>query len=176
VWDTENRTLHPRVNPYASITLISGFIHLEIDGKRVRGYLGVTGGIILLSLLIGRPAVTLTIFSSMQADTIKNRDQLIEKFSERLNKKDYSPVDKARFRTFIAREKYFQNGSLTNYLDENGNTRKYSPTPEDIQNREMRLTMAQTIRILRVETIFWSIVFVTVLIGSINYIKRRQQH
>jgi hypothetical protein len=159
----------------ASATLISGLIHLKIDGKRVRGYFGVIGGIILLSLMIGRPVVTLTIFSSMQSDTTKNGNQLIEKLSERLNKKDYSLVEKARFRTFIAKEKYLKDGSLTDYLDENGNTRKYSPTREDIQSREMRLTMAQTIRILRVETIFWSIVFVTVLVGSINYIKRRQQ-
>ena len=159
----------------ASITFISGILHLKLDGKRARGYLGIIGGVILLSLMIGRPAVTSTLFSTMQADTIKNGVQLIEKLSERLSKKDYSPIEKARFRMLIAREKYFRDGSLADYLDENGTTKKYSPTPEDIQNREMSLTMARMIRILRIETIFWTIVFIAVLIGSFNYIKRRQQ-
>ena len=159
----------------ASITLISGLIHLKLDGKRVRGYLGVIGGVILLSLMIGRPAVTSTIFSSMQADTLKTGNQLIEKLSEKLNKKDYPPLDKARFRKSIAKEKYFQDGSLADYQDENGTTIKYSPTPEDIQNREMSLTMARMIRILRVEMIFWTIVSIAVLVGAINYIKRRHQ-
>ncbi len=141
----------------------------------MRGYLGVIGGVILLSLMIGRPAVTSTIFSSMQADTLKTGNQLIEKLAEKLNKKDYSPLDKARFRKSIAKEKFFQDGSLADYQDENGTTIKYSPTPEDIQNREMSLTMVRMIRIFRVETIFWTIVCIAVLVGSINYIKRKQQ-
>jgi hypothetical protein len=125
--------------------------------------------------MIGRPALTSTLFSNMQADTLRTGNQLIGKLSEKLNKKDYSPLDKARFRKSIAKEKYFQDGSFADYLDENGITMKYSPTPEDIQNREMSLTMALTIRILRAEIIFWTIVFVAVLIGSINYIRRKQQ-
>jgi len=159
----------------ASTTLISGLIYLKLDGKRVRGYLGVIGGVILLSLLIGRPAVMSTMFSSMQADMLKTGNQLIEKLSEKLNKKDYSALDKARFRKSIVKEKYFQDGSLADYQDENGTTIKYSPTPEDIQHREMSFSMARMIRILRVEAIFWTIVSIAVLIGSINYIKRKQQ-
>ena len=130
---------------------------------------------ILLLLMIGRPALTSTMFANMQADTLKIGNQLIEKLSEKLNKKDYSPLDKARFRKSIAKEKYFQDGSLADYLDENGTTMKYSPTPEEIQNREMSLTMAQTIRVMKVEMIFWTTVFIAVLVGSLNYIKRKQQ-
>lgn len=159
----------------ASITLISGLIYLKLDGKRVRGYLGVIGSVILLSLMIGRPAVMSTMFSSMQADSLKSGNQLIEKLSEKLNKKDYSALDKARFRKSIVKEIYFQDGSIADYQDENGTTIKYSPTPEDIQQRELSLSLARMIRILRVEAIFWAIVSIAILIGSLNYIKRKQQ-
>jgi len=159
----------------ASAILIDGLIDLKIEKRKARGYFGIIGGMILLLLMIGRPALTSTLFSNMQVDTLRTDGQLIEKLSEKLNKKDYSPHDKARFRKLIANEKYFQDGSLADYLDENGTTIKYSPTPEDIQSREMRLTMALTIRILRVEMIFWTIVFVAVLVGSISYTRRKQQ-
>jgi hypothetical protein len=160
----------------ASTILISGFIHLKIERKKARGYFGIIVGTILLMLMIGRPAFFSTMFSTMQAETIKNGNQLVEKLSDKLNKANYSPVENAHFRKSIAKEKYFQDGSLVDYLDVNGTTMKYSPTPEDIQNREMRITMARSIEIMRLEMIFWAIVFVAVLIGSINYIKRKQQN
>ena len=159
----------------ASAILIGSLIRLKKDEKKIRGYLGIIVGIFWFLFLIGRPAITSTIFSNMQADTFKIGNQLIEKLSEKLNKEDYSPLDKARFRKSIAKEKYFQEGSLTEYMDENGIALKYNPTQEDIQNRKMSLTLARTIRILRAEVLFWIIVFVAVLAGTINYVKRKQQ-
>lgn len=159
----------------ASTILISGLVLLKKDKKKARGYMGIIGGMILLLLVIGRPAITSIMFSNMQADTFKTGNQLIEKLSEKLNKKDYSPIDKARFRKSIAKEKYFQDGSLMEYMDENGIIMKYMPTSEDIQNREMMLATAQMIKILRAEMLLWIIVTVAVLTGSIIYVKRKHQ-
>jgi len=159
----------------ASTILIGGLIRLKKDEKKARGYMGIIGGMILLLLMIGRPALTSTMFSNMQADTLKIGNQLIEKLSDKLNKKDYSPIDKARFRRSIAKEKYFQNGSLMEYMDETGITVRYVPTSEDIQNREMSLATAQMIKIFRAEMLLWIIVTVAVLTGSIMYVKRKHQ-
>lgn len=159
----------------ASVILVGGLIRLRKDEKKTRAYMGTIGGVLLFLFMIGKPAITSTMLSNIQSDTFKAGNILIEKLSEKLNSNDFSSAEKERFRKSIAKENYFQDGSLAKYVDENGTTMEYSPTPEDIQNREMGLIMARTIRILRAEVLFWTIVIVAVLTGTINYVKRKQQ-
>jgi hypothetical protein len=158
----------------ASAILVGGLIRLRKGEKKARGYMGTIGGILLFLFMIGKPAITSTMLSNIQSDTFKVGNRF-EKLSEKLNRNDFSSAGKARFRKSIAKKKYFQDGSLAEYVAENGTTMKYSPTPEDIQDREMGFTMARMIMILRAEMLFWAIVFVAVLTGYINYVKRKRQ-
>ena len=158
----------------ASALLIGSLIRLKKNEKKIRVYMGVIVGIFWFLFLIGRPAITMTIFSNMQAETLRNGNQLIEKLSNKLNKPDYSQVEKARFRKSIAQERYFQDGSLVEFINEDGIMTKYVPTSDDIQNRDMSLAAQRMITILRAEMLFWIIVSIAVFTGSIIYFKKAQ--
>ncbi len=156
----------------ATAILLGGFIRLKKDEKKTRGYIGTIGGIFLFLFMIGKPAISTTMLSTLHADTYKFSNLLIEKQTEKATNPHLPEVDKAYFRKAVAQEKYFQDGSLAEYQDENGHSTKYQPTAEDVRKGEQFLIMSRTIRILRIEMIFWILAFVATFTGAIIYNKK----
>jgi len=154
--------------------LVGGLHRLKFDEKKTMGYVATSCCILLFLFMIGRPAFSSYMMSNIQTDDSNFSKHLIEQETQTLTKRDLSAEDKAYFGKSIAREKYLQDGSFYEYTDEHGVTKQYQPTVDDIQYRESFLTIPQSIRILRIEMVFWIIVFISTITGSIifNRIKR----
>jgi len=84
--------------------------------RRRRGLHGNIGGIILFIFMIGRPAITSTMLSTLHADTFKFSNVLMK---NRLTKSTILlyQTDKEYFGKAVAQEKYFQDGSQAEYID-----------------------------------------------------------
>lgn len=154
--------------------LTAGVARLKKDPQKTRAYLMIIGAVLLFSAMIGRPAISSNRLSIIQADNSSYRERLIENLTQTLSNRSgrLSSADKAHLRKIIAQEKYFLDGSLTEYVDEKGITVKYQPTNDDARKRKAFLILPQRTRILRTETAFWIIVFIVTLGGSFVYYRK----
>jgi len=156
----------------ASAILMSGFNRLKYNEKKTTGYLATIVGVLLFVLMIGSPAILSNMLSTIQTNTSNISKLLIDKQSRALTRSDLSLADKAHIKKALAQEEYFQDGAVVEYADEKGNTVRYQPTANDLQMRETHLFSLRMIMILRIEMIFWIIVFIATLTGSIIFYKK----
>ena len=158
----------------ASALLFGGLQRIK-NNEKIKGYVVTIGSILMFLGLIAQPAILSVMLSNMQTDVNKLSNNLIDKETINLKKKEISDAEKSRFTKVIAKERFFKDGFIAEYTDEKGETSRYQPTVEDIQERKQLLFTQRLITILRCEMFFWIIVLVINLTSYVLYCRRKTQ-
>jgi hypothetical protein len=141
--------------------LITGVQKLKTSTKR-KGVSYLINGFLTAIFLIGLNILVSFLLPNLVENLMISDERLIQ-IESRSNKENIEPDIKNRLRETVAEKKYLKTGTVSQYVNANGETIEYKPALESIRirkNIEIMLSASA-----RAQT--WAIIWATVLIVSL---------